>query len=72
MITKHDSKVIRIQGDKLCDDLGYPKGTKIPIETIEAIASSNFGDVLTIDGKEVKLTMHMVGVAKILLEKIKG
>ena len=72
MSVRHDSKVIRIQGDKLCESLGYAPGTKIKLETIKQIASATFGDTIILDGKELKLTMHMIGVAKILLEKIKA
>ncbi len=71
-MTRHDDKVIRIQGDKLCESLGYEPGTKIKLETIKQIATATFGDTIILDGKEIKLTMHMIGVAKILLEKIEA
>lgn len=70
-ISKHD-KVIRLQADKLCKDLGYKPGTKIDIETIRMIASGTFADVISIDGQPTTLTMHMIGVAQILLKKIEG
>ena len=71
-MARHDDKVIRIQGDKLCDYLGLPAGTKIELKTIKQIATATFGESITLDGKEINLTMHMIGVAKILLEKIEG
>ena len=72
MTTRHNDKVIRIQGDKLCGYLGLEPGTKIELKTIKQIATATFGDSITLDGKEVKLSMHMIEVAKILLEKIEG
>ena len=69
-MTRHDDKVIRIQGDKLCESLGLAKGTKIDLELIRKIATSNFGETIRVEGRDVKLSMHMIGVAKILLEKI--
>ena len=71
-MARHDDKVIRIQGDKLCESLGLPAGTKIELDLIRKIATSQFGDVIQMNGKDIKLSMHMVGVAKILLEKIEG
>ena len=72
MTTRHNDKVTRIQGDKLCGYLGLEPGTKIELDVIKQIATATFGESIILDGKEVKLSMHMIGVAKILLEKIEG
>lgn len=71
-MARHDDKVIRIQGDKLCESLGFAAGTKIDLDLIRKIATAKFGDIVQVEGRDVKLSMHMVGVAKILLEKIEG
>lgn len=68
----HKDKVIRIQGDRLCQFLGYPTGTKIDIGIIKAIASANAGDMLVIDGKSVNISMSAIGNATVLLKKIEG
>ena len=70
MTTRHNDKVIRVQGDKLCGYLGLEPGTKIELDVIKQIATATFGESIILDGKEVKPSMHMIGVAKILLEKI--
>ena len=65
-------KVIRIQGDKLCELIGYEKDTKIDVEIIRAIANSEMRDMIVIDGREIELSMRTVAIAKILLEKIEN
>lgn len=64
------SRVIRIQGDTLCGFLGYPPETKLDIELIKQIANSKPNDIITIDGRNVTITMRMIGVAGILADKI--
>lgn len=71
-MAEHCDKVIRIQGDKLCELLGYEKGTKIDVEIIRAIANSEMRDMIVIDGREIELSMRTVAIAKILLEKIEN
>lgn len=71
-MAEHCDKVIRIQGDKLCELIGYEKGTKIDVEIIRAIANSEMMDVIVIDGREIELSMRTVAIAKILLEKIEN
>lgn len=63
-------KVIRIQGDRLCKYLGYPPGTKIEIEEIRKIANGEMGDIVVANDRSVTITMSMIGIAMILLEKI--
>lgn len=70
MKQSHSDKVIRIQGDKLCEYLGLKQGTKIELNIIKQIASSQFGDTITIQGKSIILSMHAIGVSRILLAKI--
>ena len=71
-MAEHCDKVIRIQGDKLCELIGYEKGTKIDVEIIRAIANSEMMDMIVIDGRGIELSMRMVAIAKILLEKIEN
>lgn len=71
-MAEHCDKVIRIQGDKLCELIGYGKGTKIDVEIIRAIANSETMDMIVIDGREIELSMRTVAIAKILLEKIEN
>lgn len=71
-MAEHCDKVIRIQGDKLCELIGYEKGTKIDVEIIRAIANSEMLDMIVIDGREIELSMRTVAIAKILLEKIEN
>jgi C-terminal processing protease CtpA/Prc len=71
-MAEHCDKVIRIQGDKLCELIGYEKGTKIDVEIIRAIANSEMMDMIVIDGREIELSMRTVAIAKILLEKIEN
>ena len=71
-MAEHCDKVIRIQGDKLCELIGYEKGTKIDVEIIRAIANSETMDMIVIDGREIELSMRTVAIAKILLEKIEN
>ena len=71
-MAEHCDKVIRIQGDKLCELLGYEKGTKIDVEIIRSIANSEMMDMIVIDGREIELSMRTVAIAKILLEKIEN
>lgn len=66
----HSDKVIRIQGDKLCEYLGLKPETKIELSVIKKIASSQFGDTITINGTDIVLSMHAIGIAKVLMEKI--
>ena len=70
MSKSHSDKVIRIQGDKLCECLGLKQGTKIELNIIKQIAASQFGDTITIQGKPITLSMHAIGLSRILLEKI--
>lgn len=65
-------RVIRIQGDKLCEELGYPKETKIDIEVIREITQLKAGDFVVIDGKSITITPRIFAIAKILLDKIEG
>ena len=60
-MAEHCDKVIRIQGDKLCELLGYEKGTKIDVEIIRSIANSGMMDMIVLDGRGI-----------ILLEKIEN
>ena len=69
-MAEHFDKVIRIQGDKLCELLGYEKGTKIDVEIIRSIANSEMMDMFVLDGRGIELSMRTVAIAKILLEKI--
>ena len=71
-MAEHCDKVIRIQGDKLCELIGYEKGTKIDVEIIRTIANSEMRDMIVIDGREIELSMRTVAIAKILLEKIEN
>lgn len=71
-MAEHCDKVIRIQGDKLCELLGYEKGTKIDVEIIRAIANSEMMDMIVIDGRGIELSMRTIVIAKILLEKIEN
>lgn len=71
-MAEHCDKVIRIQGDKLCELIGYEKGTKIDVEIIRTIANSEMMDMIVIDGRGIELSMRMVAIAKILLEKIEN
>lgn len=66
------NRVTRIQGDKLCEELGYPKGTKIDIKIIREITQLKAGDFVVIDGKSITITPRIFAIAKILLEKIEG
>lgn len=65
-------RVIRVQGDKLCEELGYPKGTKIDIEIIKEIAKLKAGDFVVVNGKSIKISPRIFAIAKILLDKIEG
>lgn len=60
-MAEHFDKVIRIEGDKLCELLGYEKGTKIDVEIIRSIANSEMMDMIVLDGRGI-----------ILLEKIEN
>jgi hypothetical protein len=60
-VAEHFDKVIRIEGDKLCELLGYEKGTKIDVEIIRSIANSEMMDMIVLDGRGI-----------ILLEKIEN
>ena len=71
-MAEHCDKVIRIHGDKLCELIGYEKGTKIDVEIIRTIANSEMMDMIVIDGREIELSMRAVAIAKILLEKIEN
>ena len=71
-MAEHCDKVIRVQGDKLCELIGYEKGTKIDVEIIRTIANSEMMDMIVIDGREIELSMRTVAIAKILLEKIEN
>ena len=71
-MAEHCDKVIRIQGDKLCELIGYEKGTKIDVEIIRTIANSEMMDMIVIDGRGIELSMRTVAIAKILLEKIEN
>ena len=71
-MAEHCDKVIRIQGDKLCELIGYEKGTKLDVEIIRAIANSEMMDMIVIDGRGIELSMRTVAIAKILLEKIEN
>lgn len=71
-MAEHFDKVIRIQGDKLCELLGYEKGTKIDVEIIRSIANSEMMDMIVIDGRGIELSMRTITIAKILLEKIEN
>ena len=71
-MAEHCDKVVRIQGDKLCELIGYEKGTKIDVEIIRTIANSEMMDMIVIDGREIELSMRTVAIAKILLEKIEN
>jgi hypothetical protein len=71
-MAEHCDKVIRIQGDKLCELLGYEKGTKIDVEIIRSIANSEMMDMIVIDGRGIELSMRTIAIAKILLEKIEN
>ena len=64
-------QVIRIQADKLCEMIGIPKGTFISFNLIKAISLTRVGDVVIIEGKEIPVSVHMRGVAQILVEKVK-
>ena len=65
-------KVIRIQGDKMCDYLGIPRETKINLGVLQRIEQAEANQKCTVMGKEVTVTMHMKATAGILLKKIKG
>lgn len=69
-MNKIRDKVIRIQGDKLCLELGYPPETKLDIVLIKQIANSKPGDIIFVENREITITMHMIGVAGILVDKI--
>ena len=71
-MTEHYDKVVRIHGDKLCELLGYKKGTKIDIEIIRAVANSEIWDMIVLDGRSVRLSPYAIAVAKILLGKIES
>ena len=71
-MTKLYDKVVRIQGDKLCELLGYKKGTKIDIEIIRAVANSEIWDMIVLDGRSVRLSPYALAVAKTLLGKIES
>ena len=71
-MAEHCDKVIRVQGDKLCELIGYEKGTKIDVEIIRTIANSEMMDMIVIDGRGIELSMRTVAIAKILLEKIEN
>jgi len=59
-------------GDKLCELLGYEKGTKIDVEIIRSIANSEMMDMIVIDGRGIELSMRTITIVKILLEKIEN
>ena len=71
-MAEHCDKVIRIQGDRLCELIGYEKGTKIDVEIIRTIANSEMMDMIVIDGRGIELSMRTITIAKILLEKIEN
>lgn len=66
----HNDKVVRIQGDRLCQFLGYPEGTKIDVAVIRAIANAGAGDLVKVDGKGIVVGMSAIGIAQVLLKKI--
>ena len=63
------SNVVKIQGNRLCEQLGLPVGTKIPKNVIEMIAKSKINDVVSVCGKEVVLSPSVIAVAGILVSK---
>ena len=63
-MAEHFDKVIRIQGDKLCELLGYEKGTKIDVEIIRSIANSEMMDMIVLDGRGIELSMRTITIAK--------
>lgn len=71
-ITHMKNRIIRIQGDKFCEELGYPKGTKIDIKIIREIAQLKAGDFVVIDGKSITITPRIFAIATILFDKIEG
>jgi len=64
-----EEKIIRIQADKLCGYLGLEAGTKIPEYLIDLI--SRPGEYVILDGKEIRVTPTMRGIATIIMEKIR-
>ena len=65
-------KVFQIQYDKLCEELGCPKGTKIDIKTIREITKLKIKDFIVINGKSISITPGIFAIATILLDKIEG
>lgn len=65
-------KVIRIQGDKMCEYLGLPKGTKINLDVLHIIEHAEVNKPCNVMNKDVVITMHMKATAGILIKKING
>lgn len=63
-------KIMRIQADKLCEQLGYAPGTYIPRDILEKISKAQFKDELFINRKPVIVSPSMYAIAKLLLSKI--
>jgi hypothetical protein len=66
------SKVIRIQGDKLCEMLGLPPKTKIELNVIKEIADAPVKSFVVYNGKNYVVDPSMKAIAGVLLAKIMG
>lgn len=58
----------RINANKLLDVLEMKRGTKIPENEVKILANSKLADVVTINGKSVKVSASMIHYAKVIDE----
>lgn len=61
--------VVRVQGDRLAEHLGLPPNTYFKREELDRLARAQYGDTVTVNGKTVKVTFSMKGIANIILGK---
>lgn len=71
-MVKND-KVIRIQADRLAEDLGLPAMTHFELEELDMIANTDVGQrEIKFRGKTVKFTPRVKSIADLLRRKIRG
>lgn len=64
------SKIIRIQADKLCEQLGLPKNTYLELSELQLLANSSPMKSIEFRGKSLEITFSIHTNAQLILDKI--
>lgn len=64
------NRIIRVQADTLAQLIGMEPGSFIETDLIKKLAKANAGEMITINGKQIRVTPSAIGLANILDEKI--